>query len=99
MSTTFAEENKVIVRRLIEEAWSKGNLAILDEIVATDAVDHNPAPGQAPSAEGLKQLIAMVRGAFPDWNYTIEDMVTEQDKIAFRWTAQGTHQGNFLEPV
>jgi steroid delta-isomerase-like uncharacterized protein len=91
-----AEQNKTIARRLLEEAWSKGNLAVLDEIVAPLAVDHNPAPGQAPGLEGLKQLITMVREAFPDWSYTIEDMVTEGDKVAIRWIAQGTHRSHFL---
>ena len=91
-----AEQNKELARLLLEEAWSKGNLALLDEIVAPLAVDHNPAPGQRPGLEGLKQLIAMVREAFPDWRYTIEDMVTEGDKVAIRWRAQGTHRGPFL---
>lgn len=45
---------------------------------------------------GLKQLIAMFRTAFPDLRCTVEDEITQGDKIAAHWTMCGTHKGPFL---
>lgn len=91
-----AEQNRALARRFIEEAWSEGNQLALVEIASPEIVDHNPGPGQAPHVEGIRQLIQMVRGAFPDWHYTLHDMVAEGDQVAARWSARGTHQGEFL---
>ncbi len=61
------EENKAIERRYMEEVWTKGNLAAVDELVATNYVDHTPMPGVSPDLQGLKQFVTVVTTAFPDW--------------------------------
>jgi predicted ester cyclase len=76
------EENKAIVRRWTEEGFGRGNLTVADEMVATDFVNHNPVAGQRPGREGLKQAVAMLRGAFPDLRVEIEDMIAEGDRVA-----------------
>ncbi len=38
----------------------------------------------------------MLRNAFPDITYTIEDLIAEGDKVVARWSAQGTHRGDFM---
>jgi steroid delta-isomerase-like uncharacterized protein len=91
-----SEQNRAIAHRFIMEAWSEGNLEALDSIAGPQITDHNPAPGQGPHAGGIKQTIRFVRAAFPDWRYTIEDTVAEGDRVAVRWTARGTHQGEFM---
>jgi len=93
-----AEENKRIVRRLFEEVMNRGNLALLDELVAPDYVDHDPAnpPDLPPGREGLKQLISGYRAAFPDMQMTIEEQVAEGDKVVTRWTTRGTHKGELM---
>jgi steroid delta-isomerase-like uncharacterized protein len=88
-----AEENKVLVRRLGEEVWSKGNLAVADELLATNFVFHYAPPGLASDREGYKQLVSMVRAAYPDRQITIEDLIAEGDKVAYRWSWRGTHTG------
>ena len=90
-----AEENKAAARRFLEET-DKGNLDVIDELVSPDAIDHNPFPGQAPGAQGVKQVFGMLRTAFPDMSRSIEDMVAEGDRVAFRSTLHGTHRGEFL---
>jgi len=91
------EENKAIARRLTEEVVNKGNLAVLDEIVDANIVDHNPAiPDQAPGLEGAKQFFGMLRTAFPDWDSNIDVMIAEGDKVAVRFSGSGTHGGEFL---
>ena len=92
----MSEENKALARRYVEEAINKGNLAVIDELTADDFVEHNPFPGQAPGVEGEKQLISMMRAAFPDLHSTIEDVIAEGDKVVLRATTRGTHKGEFM---
>jgi steroid delta-isomerase-like uncharacterized protein len=87
-----ASEYKTIVQRA-EELWNAGNLAIADEIYATDFVNHDPSAPDARDLKTYKGFIAATRSAFPDFAVTLEVMIAERDKIAGRWTARGTHQG------
>lgn len=89
------EKNKAITIRA-EELWNTGNLAIADEICATDFVNHDPNAPDVRDLESYKGFIGMVRTGLPDFHVTIEDLVTEGDKVASRWTARGTHQGEFF---
>ncbi len=87
-----AEENKALLRVWVEEVWNKSNVALVDEKIAPNYVYHDPEhPLHGPA--GFKSLHAMYRSAFPDLHFTIEDMVAEGDKIAWRFKAEGTHQG------
>jgi steroid delta-isomerase-like uncharacterized protein len=90
------EENKAIARRIGEEAWDQGNVAVLDELLAADFVYHNPGPGLTPDREGYKQQVSMNRAAFSDFRFTTEDMIAEGDKVVIRWTWRGTHKGEFM---
>jgi steroid delta-isomerase-like uncharacterized protein len=91
------EQNKALMRRYFEEAWNQGNLAVLNEIVAPHFTNHNPAiPGLPPGSDGLKPIFAAFRTAFPDLHFTIDDMISEDDKVVTRWTLQGTHQSEFM---
>ena len=94
----MSADNKKLARRLIEEAVSKGNIGVIDEIVAPDWIDNDPnnPPDLPAGAEGLKQLVSMYRGAFPDMVMTIEDQIAEGDKVVTRWTVKGTHGGDLM---
>lgn len=89
------EENKAKTRRIIEEAVNKGNLAVVDEILAPDYVYHRSL-GDVKGPEGLKQFFTMLRTAFPDINATIEDMVAEGDMVAYRFILKGTFTGEMM---
>ena len=90
-----AETHKAMLRRVMDEAVTGGNLAVVDEHVAPSYVNHNlPAP--APGPDGFKQVIQMFRGAFPDIRVTLDDMIVEGDKVASRGSWQGTHRGEFM---
>jgi steroid delta-isomerase-like uncharacterized protein len=91
-----AETNKATIRRIVEEIQNGDNLALIDELLAPNFVNHTPAPGLSPDREGIKHLLSMFRAAFPDGVMTIEDMIAEGDKVATRKTYRGTHQGQFL---
>ena len=88
-------ENKTILRRFFEEIFNDQNLAVADEIVAVNYINHNAAPGETPGREGLKQYVAYLHSANDGIRFVIEDQVAEDEKVVTRWTATGTHTGEF----
>ncbi|MBI5291407.1 MAG: ester cyclase [Chloroflexi bacterium] len=94
--STLQEQNKAVIRRLIQGVWNEGNAAVLDEVFAADFVDRTALPGATPGREGLKQLFTMFSAAFSDASSTIDDLIAEGDKVAWRWTFRGTHIGPFM---
>ena len=96
-ATTPAETNMALVRRGIEEILNRGNYEIADDLFAPDFVFHTPAqpePFRGPA--GFKQYVSMIRAAFPDIRFTIEDMFAVEDKVVARWSARLTHHGEFF---
>ncbi len=89
-------ENKSIVRRVVEEAQSRGDMSVVDELFSQDFVDHNALPGLPPTREGVKLIFTMFRDAFPDLCATIHTQIAEGDKVMTHKTLSGTHQGDFL---
>ena len=90
------EAHKTLVRRFVEEVQSQGRLEVLDELVAPTVVNHTAPPGVPPNREGIRQLTALFRAAFPDGRMIVEDMIAEGDKVTSRKTFRGTHQGAFM---
>ena len=89
------EDNKADVRRGYEEGFNQRNLAVFDELMASDYVWHI-ASTTVQGREPAKQLISRFLTAFPDGRYTIEDMIAEGDRVVVRQTFRGTHRGNFM---
>jgi predicted ester cyclase len=89
------EENKEIVRRVIEEATNRKNFAVFDELISPSFVDHEAGP-EPGGSEGEKKLLSAVAEAFPDWRWDVEDMIAEGDKVSTRCVARGTHRGEFM---
>ena len=94
-ATADIEANKQLVLRHME-LWDTGNLAIADEIFATDYINHDPALPDVTDLEGLKGFVVVSRMAFPDFHHTSEDLVAEGDRVARRVTVTATHQGEFV---
>ena len=89
-----AEANKALMRRLFEEGFHSGKLAVVDEIFHPNFVDRS-TPEQPPGTEGVKDYISMVRTGFPDISITIEDLVAEEESVVVRTTWRGTHLGEY----
>ncbi len=89
------EQNKSMLKRIFAEL-NKGNFNVIDELFAEDFVDRYPAPGATPNKGGFKQLMAGLHETFPDWHFRVEDMLAEGDKVAYRFTTQGTDKGGFM---
>ena len=90
------EENKAIVRRLVEEAQEGGNLHVIDQLVSPDFVDHSAWPGIPANREGVRQIFGMFHAALTDLQVIIHDQLAEADRVATRKTLRGTHQGVLL---
>jgi len=73
-----ADVNKALIWRLVDEAWNGANLAVLDDLTA------NPA--------AYRTAITDLRIAYPDLHISIDQLITEGDWVAYRWTARGTHE-------
>jgi steroid delta-isomerase-like uncharacterized protein len=91
----MSEVNKQLLRRWCDEGFNKNNMAIADEVYDADVYYHEPSAGEVIGLEPLKQFVVTWRTAFPDSKLKIEEQVTEQDRIATRWTFTGTHRGIF----
>ena len=89
----MSEENKAVVRRAYE-AFEKGSSA-MDEVLAPDSVVHGPGAPGPMDREAFKQFRNALYTGFPDLRHTIEDLISEGDKVASRFTARGTHKGEF----
>ena len=90
------EDNKALVRRYVEEFVDRGNFDLSDEIFAPNFVGYDPVPNQVYRIEDLKHYFAMLHSGFPGFQSTIEDLLSEGDKVALRFTFHGTHQGEFM---
>lgn len=93
--TTTEDEHESVARRWHEEALNQGNLAVIDEIVAPDVLHRSVTFTDLTGAAGVKQNLGNALASFPDIAYTIEDVITEADRVVVRWRAEGTHLGEF----
>jgi steroid delta-isomerase-like uncharacterized protein len=92
-TTLELQKNKESMKRIFEEAWSKGNVEVLDELVAPTFKQHQY--DRPSTREGFKAIIQEVRTAFPDLKVAVEDSVAVDDKVWMRVTCRGTHLGQF----
>jgi len=88
------ERNKALTLRGFEEMFNKGNLSVVDELIAADSEDHQEAPGTQFAAH-LKDIVTKMRAAFPDLRFEVHHILAEGDMVATRSTMTGTHEGRF----
>jgi predicted ester cyclase len=89
----------VSLQELVEKyvrTWdARTERSLVDEVMAPDVVDHQPV-GAADGVEGVKRDIGIYHAAFPDLALTCEDYIIGEDRVAVRWSATGTHEGEGL---
>ncbi|WP_253874880.1 ester cyclase [Promicromonospora umidemergens] len=91
----FDKKTNIASQEAFGEAVNTGNLSAFDQLVAPDAVDHDPAPGQGAGPDGFKTFFSEMRTAFPDLHVQVETLVADDDQVAFAYTLTGTHSGPF----
>ena len=90
------ESNKRLMNRFLEFI-NTANEKLAQEIISPDAIFY--VPGQTEPMKGVDgylAIVGMMRSGFPDIQWKIEEMVSEEDKVAVRYTMTGTHQGAFF---
>jgi predicted ester cyclase len=91
------DENRELIRLIIEEGFNHGNLDVADGRFHDDYVAHVPGvPPLPPGPDAFKNVIGMWRSAFGDLHMTIEDLVCEGDLVSNRFTTRGTHTGRLF---
>jgi predicted ester cyclase len=93
---TVEERNKVRFRRVYEEGLNRGDLGVADELIDPEFLDREAHPGGNRGPESFRQLITMLRTAFPDLRFEIDDLIAEGDTVAGRLTMNGTHTGPLM---
>jgi steroid delta-isomerase-like uncharacterized protein len=97
MDEKALDQNKQIARHYYEECWNQGKVDRLDQYVTRDIRHHDPVfPNLTSGSDSLKSHIEMSRKAFPDLQFSLDDMIAERDEVVVHWTAKGTQEGQFL---
>jgi steroid delta-isomerase-like uncharacterized protein len=94
----MSNENVALIYRWFEEVWNQGRAEAIDEMFAADGIAHGlgEAGMDVEGPAGFKTFFEKLRGAFPEFEVTIEDTIAEADKVVARWTARLTHKGDQL---
>lgn len=85
--------NKVNFRRMYEELLNKGNLSLIDELASIDFVNHEAPQGYNLGPKSVYGVVSMLRSAFPDVHFEINELIVEDDIVASRLTVTGAHRG------
>lgn len=88
------EDNKATVRRIIEEGWNQGEIAIFDALCASDWIHHDAIQPHVRTLEDFKSNVTERCGAFPDLHFEIEDMIAEGEQVVARDTHRGSREAN-----
>jgi steroid delta-isomerase-like uncharacterized protein len=93
---SLEETNTALVRRYFDEIMNKGNRDAIHELIAPDCIFTIPTlPDPFHGPDGYENLVRLLRTAFPDLLFKIEDELAEGDTVVDRWTATGTSRGPF----
>ena len=96
---TTQESNKILALRYYSELMNNGRLAFVDEYMAPEFEFSNPTHPEPYRGAEFKGLVTMLRGAFPDLQFTVEHLLAEGDTVVGHWTARATHTGTPLQTL
>jgi steroid delta-isomerase-like uncharacterized protein len=88
----MSEQNKAVIRHLVEDHWNRKDHSLVDELFAPAVAIHTP-DGNFVGHDGASTLLAAYATAFPDFQITVDDLLGDGDKVTLRWTYAGTNRG------
>ncbi len=83
-------------RDFVEQTWSRGDFSRIDEFLTEDYIEHRPE-GKVEGTEGMRQLVSMMRQAYPDLRVELHHIVADDAFLACTYTVEGTMQGDLGE--
>jgi steroid delta-isomerase-like uncharacterized protein len=89
-------DNAAVVRQFVDEVLNRGDPDAAGRFLWEDVVQHVPFPGQGPGLAGFQEMIREARVAFPDIKWSVEEQLTDGDRVLTRFVWTGTHRGPFL---
>jgi steroid delta-isomerase-like uncharacterized protein len=90
------EEHKSLVRHALEATFGRGDLDALETYFTPSVTLHEPGQEPMHGRDELRRGLEGLRAAFPDFRFSIEDLLAEDGRVAIRYAGQGTHHGDFL---
>lgn len=93
----MSTENKNIVRRLYDEVWNKRKLDLVAELISPSHALNDPfVSGSQVGPEMYRRRIQEFIESFPDLRFTLDDLISEKEKVVAAWVMSGTHKGGFM---
>src|SRR5215475_9406831 len=92
----MSKEGNIAAQTRGAEIVEAGDFDRLGEVCAADVVDHDPASGQAPGGEGIKQFFRQFKASFPDFRMELDLLRADEDYVTIVYRIAGTHQGDYL---
>jgi steroid delta-isomerase-like uncharacterized protein len=89
------KRNKAVIRRFVEEVQNKKDFTVYDELTDPEFVNLSAPPGVPADSEGGRMWLSTFANAYPDSEFTIDDMVAEGDRVVTKKTLRGTHTSEF----
>jgi predicted ester cyclase len=89
------DELKSRARRVVEEIFNQGDIALANELISPDCVHHIPGGPPVPGLTALRDWLTLTLSIFPDFHAIVEDEIAEGDRVVQRITCYGTHEGEF----
>jgi steroid delta-isomerase-like uncharacterized protein len=96
VSDVSESDNLELIRRVTLDVFDKGDMSVIDKLLTPDFIEHEPAPGVRPGRDGVRDIAAMIRTAFPDLHIEIDDAFAAGDQVCARSTWTGTNTGPFM---
>jgi steroid delta-isomerase-like uncharacterized protein len=93
------KQNKLLIEKFYNDVINKGDTKIQRQIMSENFIDYNSSPEFRQGIDGFNQFLKMVGSAFPDINVKVEDIISENDKVAVRLTITGTHNGLLMGTI
>ena len=92
-----AEENKALIRHYVDQVWHDGAVDRVDDLFADEFISHSSNWGEM-DLDTFRREVGATKAIFPDATFTIDDLISEDDRVVMRWTMRGTHQGEIETP-
>ncbi len=92
----MSEQNKNVIRKLVDGVWNRRDLSVFDATFSDAFVDRTPRPGMDPGKAAFRQMVIGLQAAFSEDKTTLDDLIAEGDKVAWRWTYRAKNTGSFM---